>query len=846
MNKILLLDSNSLLNRAFYALPLLSNTKGQFTNAVFGYLSMLSKLIADLKPTHVGAVFDVKAPTFRHKMYDAYKGTRKPMPEELKMQLPIMHEMLSLLGVKILELEGYEADDIIGTIAKRFQVETFIVSGDKDVLQLVDDTTSVMHTKRGVTELKIYTPETMIEEGLTPQQIIEYKGLAGDSSDNIPGAPGVGEKTAKDLLARYGSIAGVYDHLGELKGKLHERLRENRDTVELSRTLATINTEVPIVCELKDLAYSHTVPAGFIEGLKMLECKTLIPRFQTEGTVSEEEKEEVSRPEFTTVTVKTVEELKNALKETPAEIAVTFGKDISFSTDGITEYLCPVPETFFDEGLSYEEIMGELQEILQSGTVVKHIFDVKKRWHEGVEISKPYEDVLLKSYLCDCNRVPKSAEQMLLDAGLETGGGASLFHHSKELDKKLKALELVSLYREIELPLIEVLYDMEKEGVTVDGAVLSELSARYAEIITELTEKIYETAGVKFNINSPKQLGEVLFEKLNLKLSKKNKTKTGFSVSAEVLEELEHPIAELLLKYRKFTKLQSTYLDGMRPLIHKDGKLHTVFHQCLTVTGRLSSTEPNLQNIPVRNDEGREIRKMLVASPGNVLVSADYSQIELRLLAHFSGDPVLTEGYLGGADIHAVTASKIYGIPFEEVTPAMRRGAKAVNFGIIYGISAFGLAKNIGIGNYEAARFQEKYFETYPSVKAYMDSNVKYAVEHGYIRSLSGRRRDFPELKSPNRNVRNFGERAAMNMPLQGSASDIIKIAMLRVYERLKRENLKAKLVLQVHDELILDTPKAEAERVAKILKEEMEGAYQLRIPLVAEAKIGYNWFEAK
>lgn len=867
MSKILLLDSNSLINRAFYALPPLENKKGVFTNAIFGYLSMLARLIVDYKPTHICAVFDLKAPTFRHIKYDLYKATRKPMPNELASQIPILKELLREMGITICEKEGYEADDIIGTIAKKYDFETIIVSGDRDVLQLVDDNTVVFNTKRGVTDIKVYNIDTLKEENLTPYRVIEYKALAGDSSDNIPGCPGVGEKTAFNLLDTYGGLDGIFENIDLIKGKLGERLRANKEQVYLSKDLATIFTEVPLEISLEDLVFDKdNVSDRFFSHLKELECFKLIPRLDfnkrfegvdltkikvdsdtktliEEGLPFDEKKHSVKMVE-----IKDDATLKSVLNLCKERIAVEFSGGIRFAYAPDVEYVVVCSETLLDEGVNFDQAIESFRKVFENKDITKIIFDVKDKMHilkqYDIKLSMPYEDVLLKSYLSNSNYVYKNANDMISANGY-TEIACGLFSYNNHLDLELCNKKLSSLYYDVELPLIEVLFETECNGFTIDLSVLDQLSQKYTNEINELTNAIYELTGETFNINSNQQLGEILFEKLGLPHGKKNKT--GYSVAAEILEELDHPVVTLLLRYRQIKKLQSTYIDGMRSVINKQtGKVHTIFKQCLTTTGRLSSTEPNLQNIPIRTEEGREIRRMFVASKDNVLVSADYSQIELRLLAHYSEDSVLVNAYKNGEDIHSVTASKIHDVPIDEVTKSMRRSAKAVNFGIIYGISAFGLSKNIGIRPYEAKEFVEKYFATYPSVKEYMDSNVAYAQENGFVRTLAGRIRYFPEFRSPNRNIREFAKRAAMNMPLQGSAADIMKIGMLKVYNALKNNNCKAKIILQVHDELVIDCPKDEVELVKKLLVENMQNAVKLNIPLVAEAKEGDNWYNVE
>lgn len=849
MTKILLLDSNSLINRAYYALPPLANRQGVFTNAVYGYLSMLAKLINDHKPTHIAAIFDLKAPTFRHKMYDLYKATRKPMQPELASQLPILKELLEALGVKILTKEGYEADDIIGTLAKRFDEDTIIVSGDRDVLQLVDDNTCVFNTKRGVSDIKVYDLLSLEEEGFTPKKIIEYKALAGDHSDNIPGAPGVGDKTAINLLNTYGGLDGIYLNIDQIKGKLREKLIDNKDIVYLSRELATINTDAPIECELSDIIFENAPKESFFTRLNELEIKSLASRFGKKEEKNNDLPFNVEdTPKKIDIKIKEISDFNDLVELLNGDfsaISLNIGNNITFSFDGNTEYIVHCSESLFDLGIAFDDAIMEFKKVLESKEIIKIMFDVKAnmKFFKGydITINLPYEDVLLKGYLLNSTNTIKSVNDLLLPLGYENYISAGIYNISTTQDADIKKKELTSLYNDIEKPLIEVLFDMEEEGFTINLSVLNALAQKYTEEIKALTEKIYELAGTKFNINSPQQMGNVLFERLGLPHGKK--TKTGYSVSADILEELDHPIVTEILRYRQLSKLHSTYIEGMRSVMDKSGKVHTVFKQCLTATGRLSSTEPNLQNIPNRTEEGREIRKMFVPSEGNVLVTADYSQIELRLLAHFSEDPVLIEAYNEGKDIHSITASKIYGVPLEDVTKSMRTSTKAVNFGIIYGISAFGLAKNIGVAPWQAKEFVDKYFLTYPCVRDYMQSNADFARENYYIKTLAGRLRYFPELRSPNKNIRNFGERAAMNMPLQGSSADIIKIAMINVYNALKNGGFKAKLILQVHDELVIDCPIKEMDAVKKLLQNEMEKAVTLKVPLIADAKSGSDWY---
>lgn len=848
--KIILIDSNSLINRAFHALPPLQLADGMYTNAIYGYVSMLQKLISEEKPTHICAVFDCRAKTFRHLKYDGYKATRKPMAEELATQIPVLQELLSKMGIKILFQEGVEADDIIGTLAKKFDKYTIIVSGDRDCLQLIDDSTTVYLTKRGVSDVIKYDEKTLMEDmGFTPKQIIEYKGLAGDSSDNIPGASGVGPKTASDLLKQYNDIEGIYANLEDIKGKLQERLSENREKVFLSKELATICTSVNFDCELKDLEFNYPLKAEAYAMMRRLEFKKLTDRFKFET-----ETEDIAVGKEITVenvAINGIDELAELVKSINVGSTIAIyasGNALNFSCDG-KSYDIAFSVDLFGSGISDYDAFKVMTPLFEADYKkifydVKHIKTILNVY--GVEVSQPYEDLQLKGYLLMPGRNIKDVKELLLAYGY--GGksiAAELLSLNDDLDTKLEEMELKKLYTDLELPLIQCLYEMERAGFKIDIAVLNELDSIYTEQIEKLLKEIYLLVGEEFNVNSTKQLGYILFDKLKLPHAKKNKT--GFSVSAEVLEELEHPIAETLLKYRQVTKLKSTYIDGMRSVINKKtGKVHTCFKQSLTATGRLSSTEPNLQNIPVRRAEGREIRRMFIPGDNSALVSADYSQIELRLLAHFSQDENLIEAFKTDVDVHSLTASKIFRVPLEKVDGSMRASAKAVNFGIIYGISSFGLAKNAMVSNSQAKRFIEDYFATYPKVKEYMDNNVKEAKANGYLRTMLGRVRYFPELTSTQFNIRAFGERAAMNMPLQGSASDVIKLAMLKVDAALKSHGLKARLILQVHDELIVDTPLDEVEKVKAILKECMENVVQLRVPLIVNVASGKNWFEAK
>lgn len=844
--KLLLLDSNSLINRAFYALPMLQDKTGRYTGAIYAFSSMLSKLIKNEKPTHIVAAFDVHAPTFRHLKYDGYKAKRRPMPEELRAQVPAMKELLLEMGIAVVEKAGFEADDIIGTLATHSPMPTVVVSGDKDVLQLVSDKVTVLHTKKGISDVIRYTPEALAEEGLTPQGIIELKSLMGDTSDNIPGVPGVGEKTAKDLIATYKTLSGVYEHIGEIKGKLQEKLLTGRESAEFSHWLATICTEAPVECnDYSGYVFNPILPYKVKTMMIGYDFKSLTDRFSFADPV--EEKSDVVTS--CNVEIETLSALKDALSDAKnhREMVFLFQEDrISFAFSDETNFTVRYSFDLFGETLSYDTIVEAITPYLYRKDLLKYTFDLKRVYSLlGLGVSEifPAEDILLMAYIADCGKTYEDVVGLLAAHGYsDEAPAASLFALKNALRNKMVQSNSLKVYETIELPLVKVLYDMEKSGFRVDNATLSRLSEKYSSEVKKLTEEICRVVGHEFNINSPKQLAEVLFDELGLPTGKKRST------SAEILAELEdaHPVISLILRYRQISKLLSTYLIAMKSMIDTFGYIHTVFNQANTTTGRLSSSEPNLQNIPVRDEEGKEIRGAFIPSEGNLLVSADYSQIELRLMAHYSGDPSLIDAFRRGVDIHASTAAKVFGVEENAVTSKMRRDAKAVNFGIIYGISDFGLSKNIGCSVREAREFIEKYLNTYPKIRDFMKDSVAYAKEHGYVVTAMGRIRALPEISSSNYAVRAFGERAALNMPLQGTAADIIKLAMIRVYDRLKAQGLKAKIILQVHDELILDAPIEEEEDVKKVLKEEMEHVVDLKVPLTVNVESGATWKDAK
>ncbi len=845
MNKLVLIDGNSLINRAFYAINPLTDKNGAPTNAVYGFTNMLIKIISEIKPKYMLVAFDVHAKTFRHKMYEEYKGTRKPMPDDLRPQIPRLKELLSVMGIKTYECAGFEADDIIGTLAKKYQGETIIYTGDKDSFQLVDENTSVYFTKRGITDTDIYSNQNFVEKlGITPPQIIDLKAFMGDSSDNIPGVLGVGEKTALSLVQTYGDVDGVYNNLSDFKGKTLEKLIAGKDSAYMSKTLATINTQMDIPLEIESLTYSFPFNSSVKKYFTELDFKNVIKRADI---FEKEEEKEVP----TTVSVLEVKSL-DAI-DLSYEIALVIGENVSVYSNN-TEYVLKIKETFFDEGLDYEEAVSLLKRIVESKNAKIVAYSRKKLddtlFEQNIILNATVYDVDIERYLCDFSGREESLFDVLEYYGLSTKTPAfSLYMLHQKFIKQIESEDLSNLYYNVELPLSKILIDMERSGFRVDVSALDAIGDEYRHEISSLTKKIHELAGEEFNVNSTKQLQYILFEKLGLKHGKKNKN-GGYSTSAETLEELidEHAIIPLILRYRTVQKLLSTYVDAIRVLAVKDnGLVHTSFNQTLTQTGRLSSKEPNLQNIPARDEEGVKLRKFFIPRDlGRVLIDADYSQIELRLLAHFSGSEELISAYKQGKDIHSITASQVFSVPLDEVTPEMRRKAKAVNFGIIYGISEYGLSKNIKCSVKEASEYIKKYFESYPKVKEYMQNNVEFARKNGYVSTLLNRRRYIREINSPNYNLRSFGERASMNMPLQGSSADIIKIAMVKVYKRLKRECPDVKLILQVHDELILDSSEKDAILASKILKEEMENAVSLTVPLTVECKVGKTWYDAK
>ena len=873
--KIVLIDGHSILNRAFYGLPDLTNSEGLHTNAVYGFLNIMTKILEEEKPQYLTVAFDLHAPTFRHEMYEAYKGTRKPMPEELRQQVPLIKEVLQAMGVTIISQEGYEADDLLGTIARRSEakgMDVTIVSGDRDLLQLATDKTLIRipKTRGGKTVIEDYHTEQVIETyKVTPPQIIELKALMGDTADNIPGIPGVGEKTAAKIIGEYGSIENAHAHLEEIKpNKAKESLREHYDLAVLSKELATINTDSPIAFEWEEARLGELYTPDAYEWFKRLDFKNLLSRFEkTEAKESVQYRivEEFGEAE------NIWEQARGALQ---SGVSLLEGKEgivgagLSFGDKQV--YYFPVVG-FMTENY----LIGQMERLFAAGNAVgtpdikmlrkkvqieerKGIFDLSIGCYLLNPLKNTYTyDDAAKEYLGE--QLPSREEifqnikhvelsQVSVEQAAAFAAYQAYVADAAQLPVK-KALEetgMLSLFEEIEMPLAFTLDDMEKEGILVKAEELKVYGDQLQVRISELEQKIYEQAGETFNINSPKQLGVILFEKMGMPGGKK--TKTGYSTAADVLDKLapEYPFVADILEYRQLTKLKSTYADGLAAYIEADGRIRSTFNQTITATGRISSTEPNLQNIPVRMELGRMIRKVFVPKPGFVFLDADYSQIELRVLAHLSGDEMLIKAYKEAQDIHRITASQVFHIPFDEVTPLQRRNAKAVNFGIVYGISSFGLSQDLSITRKEAAQYIEQYFATYPKIKSYLDGEVEKAKKDGYITTMFGRRRSVPELKSSNFMQRSFGERVAMNSPIQGTAADIIKIAMVRVNRALREANLRSRLILQVHDELLIEAAQEELEVVSGILEREMRQAADLAVPLEVDMHTGSDWYEAK
>ena len=882
--KLVVIDGNSIVNRAFYGLPDLTTTDGRHTNGVLGFLNILIKIAEEEKPDYLAVAFDVKHPTFRHEMYAEYKGTRKGMPEELREQMPLLKQMLSAMGVLTIECPGFEADDILGALSAKGAKDgkkVSLVSGDRDLLQLSTDDVLVRipKTKRTGTEIEDYTPAQVVEKyGVTPAQIVDLKGLMGDASDNIPGVPGIGEKTAVKILTAFPTVEEAIAHVDEVEPKkARESLRENADLARLSKTLATIKTDWEPEFSYETARFGNIFTDEAYKLCKELEFKSLLARhFSPEQGLSSDDKSFDEKPQV----IGSVKEAEDLLAGIGKDEAVGFslcGEELVLAVKG-KAYVFPTSVTK-ETGVS-----GMLHKACERQAVLVTI-DLKECLSAVAEEDRPYfADAALCAYLLnplknsytyeDIARdylklalpaaetllVAKEPKQLSLFGEPEEDTGADIETRRQVaayeamtaqaaypvLFDELRKNGMEELYRTVELPLVSVLYDMEQMGMAVDLSFFSEYSKQLTEGITRLEQEIYRLAGEEFNINSPKQLGVILFEKLKLPGGKK--TKTGYSTSADILEKLrsEDPIVENILEYRQLAKLKSTYADGLPSFVAEDNRIHSKFQQMITATGRLSSAEPNLQNIPVRMELGRKIRKAFVPAKGCVFVDADYSQIELRILAHLSGDEQLIRAYREAEDIHRLTASQVFHTPYDEVTSQQRSNAKAVNFGIVYGISSFGLGQDLNISRKEAEEYINRYFETYPKIKQYLDSLVDEAKTKGYVTTLFGRRRPVPEITSSNFMQRSFGERIAMNSPVQGTAADIMKIAMIRVDARLKKDNSQAKMVLQVHDELLIETPENEVEYVKRILQEEMEAAADISVPLEVSVSTGSDWYETK
>lgn len=851
---LIAIDGNSLLHRAYYALPGMTARDGTPTGALHGFFSMLL-LLVQRNPDYLLVAFDMHGGTFRHERYADYKAGRRETPDDLRKQFPLLKDLLSRMGIAVCECPKFEADDILGTMSRQCEsndVNVLLVTGDRDALQLVTEHTHVLMTKKGITDTIEYDPNLLFETyGLSPDRMRDLKGLMGDNSDHIPGIPGVGEKTALKLLGEYHTLENVLANADAIKGKLGEKVREHKESARLSYWLGTIDTTAPISCTLDDCKFYPNKMADAAGNLQALDLRNIASRLPNK-TVSETQEE--STLQIDLVDVHSIEELKEILSslDTPKKLAIDMSYGISFAFSDATTYFAASGDTLFDACLAPEEVLTALKLYLEDSTIPKYVFDSKQIKHVaakcGVAIIGIVYDAMIADYLLHAIRPATSFAQLFEQKfGLQRPAASALFLLASDQMQAMEENGMAALYNEMELPLSDVLFSMEQDGVYLDSSTLQQLQTEFDDRIHALQSTIFDLAGETFNILSTKQLGTVLFDKLRLPAQKK--TKSGYSTDAETLERLKqlHPIVAPILEYRFLTKLKSTFVDGLLQVRNAtDGRVRSSFNQCLTATGRISSSEPNLQNIPVRTALGREIRKAFIASKGCVLVDADYSQIELRILAHLSGDESLIAAFNSGDDIHRRTAGEVFGVPFSEVTADMRSAAKAVNFGIIYGISDFGLANNLNIPVKQAGEYIRRYLERYPKVDAFMKSCIEEGKSRGYAVTMLGRRRALPELQSGNYNTRSFGERVAMNMPIQGSAADIIKLAMVSVAKQLKSNGLSAKLILQVHDELIVDTPIEETDAVVAIVRNCMEGVCTLSVPLVADIKTGNSWYETK
>jgi DNA polymerase-1 len=855
LKQLIAIDGNSLMHRAYHALPPMTTRAGVPTGALHGFLNMLLKLI-ERNPDYLVVAFDMHGPTFRHESFEEYKAGRRETDDDLRTQFPLLKDLLREMGIAVCETPRYEADDILGTFAKKCEVEgidALLVTGDRDALQLIGERTHVLMTKKGISETIEFDRDVLKEQyGLEPDRMRDLKGLMGDNSDNIPGIAGVGEKTAMKLLEEYGTLENVLSHAGEVKGKLGEKIAAGADSARMSYELGTICTTAPIPLTIDDCKFHTETMAGARNKLMELEMRNLAARIG--GEAPQETAQSAQTPPAQRVELDSIEAVLEAIsKASPVQtFAIEPGERVLFAFSSSTYYEIVQGADLFCTPVDESSLYTAFQPIFESSACEVLAFDTKRLRHLlakfSISLRARVFDAMIADYLLDATRPATSLSQLAERiCPNQTPNAAMLFFMQERMMQELEEANMSKLYAEMELPLASVLFEMEREGFRVDRDILKQLQAQFNAQSETLAKEIYETTGETFNILSPKQLGEVLFEKLGLPTGRKNKS--GFSTDAETLEALadKHPAVSKVLEYRFITKLKSTFVDGLLNVVsNENDRVRTQFNQCITATGRISSTEPNMQNIPVRTQQGREIRKAFIASNGNVLVDADYSQIELRLLAHISGDEGMIAAFNSGKDIHRTTASEVFRVPFAEVTNEQRSAAKAVNFGIVYGISDFGLARNLDIPVKRAGEYIKLYFDRYPGVKSYLERSVEDAKRLGYAITMFERRRALTELKSSNYNTRSFGERVAMNMPIQGTAADIIKLAMVKVSEVLHTRGLKAKLILQVHDELIFDTPKEEADEVVRLVHESMEQVAKLSVPLDADVKVGHSWYETK
>lgn len=831
MERLFIIDGNSLVNRAYYAMPFLTNREKQPSGAVFGFANLLTKLIVEKRPDYIAVCFDHARKTFRNEIYADYKGTRKPAPEDLIVQFKPIKDMLKIMGIKVFEQEGIEADDIIGTIAKHSGVENVLVSGDRDLLQLIDPNTRVWLTRKGVSEVEDFD-EILLKQkmGLVPSGIIDLKALMGDSSDNIPGIPGVGEKTALSLLEKYGDLEGIFKNEEQISGKLGEKVRENHEIAIMSKKLATIKTDCDIDFSLEECKFNFPFSQNVRDFFEQWDFRVLQNRKEIFEEGVAERKIEIERVVFNSLA-----EVENFSKNVKENFCYDL-KELEFSYDDEKVFCIKKEIDLFSPIIDLDDVLKifkpifEDENILKISNNVKNDMKVLKRL--GISI-KNFFDIDVARYVLSAGIVREQPAEV-----------GTFLATKKFLERKMKEENVEQIYNEIEIPLVKVLFDMESEGFKLDKKTLDELTEKYTNQINELSSKIWELAGEQFNLNSPKQMASILFDKLGLVAYNNKKQSTSFEVLDQIRDQ--HEIVELIIHYRKISKLLNTYLNVYQNICDTNGPVvHTIFNQTLTSTGRLSSSEPNLQNIPTRDEEGKNLRKIFVSKfDGGQIISADYSQIELRLLANMANEDSMIEAYRNGVDIHAKTASEIFGVPIEEVTSSQRSEAKAVNFGIIYGISDFGLSQNIKTSKNKAKKYIESYFERYPKIKVFMDKNIEFAREHGYIKSYFGRIRHIPEINASNGMIRRFGERVAMNTPLQSTASDIIKMAMVKMAEKLS--GMRSHLILQIHDELIVDAPQEEVEIVKKLLKETMENVCEFVVPLKVSVSSGKTLFECK